>query len=229
MAQQGFNEKIEKIEKVTESTPATEAYEFEPETRMAPNKEHFDQLMAPPVAALDVQDVRKVNSAKNSLVDEVASIGRLVDNAQRGSPQALIAQAQDAVSKMEELKEKLRTPNLEIKSSVQEQLRNKLSHIDDNLKIALNRSGIEYTPPPTAVEKATPIEKFLGYITDSQNKINTITEDISRFAAPGVQVTPATMLVMQMKVGIVQQEIELFTALLNKSLESTKTIMNVQV
>ncbi len=229
MAQEQYNEKIEKIEKVTESSPATEAYEFEPETRLAPNKEHFDQLMAPPVAALDVQDVRKISSAKNTLVDEVASVGRLVDNAQRSSPQALIAQAQDAVSKMEELKEKLRTPNLEIKSSVQEQLRNKLSHIDDNLKIALNRSGIEYTPPPTATAKASPIEKFLGYITDSQNKINTITDDINRFAGPGVQVSPATMLVMQMKVGIVQQEIELFTALLNKSLESTKTIMNVQV
>lgn len=229
MAHQGYNDKIEKIEKVAEKAPASMEYELEPETRLAPNKEHFDQLMSPPVAALDVEDVRKVNSAKTSMVDEVSKIGSLVDQAQRGSPQALVAQATETVQKMEELKEKLRTPNLEIKSSVQEQLRNKLSHIDDNLKIALNRSGVEYTAPPAAVSGATPIERFLGYITDSQNKMNTLTNDLNRFAAPGVQVSPATMLVLQMKVGIVQQEVELFTALLNKSLESTKTIMNVQV
>lgn len=226
---QGFNEKIEKIEKVTEKSSASVDFDFEPETRLAPNREHFNQLMTPPVAEFDPQDVRKVATAKNSIVEEVASMGRLVDKAQHSSPTALIAQAQETVAKMEELKQKLKTPNLEIKSSVQEQLRNKLSHIDDNLKIALNRSGIEYTPPPKPIEGSTPIDRFLGYLTDSQNKINTITDDINRFAAPGVQVSPATMLVLQMKVGVVQQEVELFSAVLNKSLESTKTIMNVQV
>jgi DNA-binding transcriptional MerR regulator len=229
MAHQGYNEKIEKIEKVVEKAPASLEYEsFVPETRLAPNKDHFDQLMSPS-ANLDVQDVRKVSSAKDSVVEDVAKIGNLVDQAQRGSPQALIAQAQETIQKMEELKEKLRTPNLEIKSSVQEQLRNKLSHIDDNLKIALNRSGIEYTPPPAPVTATTPIERFLGYITDSQTKLNTLTDDINRFAQPGAQLSPATMLVLQMKVGLVQQQVELFSGLLNKSLESTKTIMNVQV
>ena len=43
------------------------------------------------------------------------------------------------------------------------------------------------------------------------------------------QITPANMLAIQMKMGYVQQQIELFTSLLNKALESTKTIMNVQV
>jgi hypothetical protein len=45
----------------------------------------------------------------------------------------------------------------------------------------------------------------------------------------GKQFTAADMLAMQIKVGYVQQEIEFFTSLLNKALESTKTIMNVQV
>jgi hypothetical protein len=37
------------------------------------------------------------------------------------------------------------------------------------------------------------------------------------------------MLAMQVKVGFVQQEMEFFTGMLNKALESTKTLMNVQV
>jgi len=45
----------------------------------------------------------------------------------------------------------------------------------------------------------------------------------------GNQLSPATMLLIQIKVGYIQQEIELFTSMLNKALESTKTIMNVQV
>jgi hypothetical protein len=43
------------------------------------------------------------------------------------------------------------------------------------------------------------------------------------------EITPANMLRIQMKVSYMQQEIEFFTAVLNKALESTKTIMNVQV
>jgi hypothetical protein len=37
------------------------------------------------------------------------------------------------------------------------------------------------------------------------------------------------MLRIQLKVGYITQEVEFFTAVLNKALESTKTIMNVQV
>lgn len=231
MAQQNLHDKIDKIEKVTETrAPASIEFEqhFEPESRLAPNREHFDNLMGAPVTS-DVGESRKVVTGKNSIVDEVANVGRLVDQARRGSPQELIAQAQETVGRINELKEKLNSPNLEIKSSVQQVLSNKLSHIDDNLKIALSRSGIEYTPPPVADKSQNSIERFLGLLSDGQDKLNALSTDISRMDSQGMQFSPATMLVLQMKVGVMQQEIEFFSALLNKALESTKTIMNVQV
>jgi hypothetical protein len=230
MAQQNLHEKIEKIEKVAETkSPASVDLEhFEPEARLAPNKEHFNNLMGPPVDTT-IGESRKVSSPKNSIVDEVAKVGRLVDQARRGSPQELVAQAQQTVGRIAELKEKLKSPNLEIKSSVQEVLSNKLSHIDDNLKIALSRSGIEYTPPPVGNKSQSSIDRFLGLLTDSQDKLNSLSSDISRMDSQGIQLTPGSMLVLQMKVGVMQQEIEFFSALLNKALESTKTIMNVQV
>lgn len=224
-------EAIEKVEKVTEKSRSTSAdnYEtFEPETRLAPNKEHFDNLMAPPVA--DTKDVRKVHTAKNSIVEEVANVSRMADRAQRSTPKDLIVQAQEVMGKIDQLKQKLNTnPNLELKSSVQQELKSKLSHIDDNLRIAMSRSGVEYTPPPAPEKSQNVVERFLGLLTDSQDKLENLTTDIQRMDTQNKPFTPATMLVLQMKVGMMQQEIEFFTTVLNKALESTKTIMNVQV
>lgn len=220
---------VEKVEKVSEKsrTSSVDYETFEPETRLAPNKEHFDNLMAPPVA--DTKDVRKINVAKNSIVEEVANVSRMADRAQRSTPKELIAQAQEVMGKIDQLKEKLNTPNLELKSSVQTELKNKLSHIDDNLRVAMSRTGIEYTPPPPPQKSQNVVERFLGLLTDSQDKLQNLTTDIQRVDATGKPFSPATMLVLQMKVGMMQQEIEFFTTVLNKALESTKTIMNVQV
>lgn len=225
--QQSPYEKIEKIQEVSEAkSPALDYENFEPETRLPPNQQHFEALLNPVDA--DVGDVRKIQTAKNSVVEEVASVGRLVDQAKHSNPKQLIAQAQEAIGKIEELKQKLNTPNLELKTSVQQELRSKLSHIDDNLRIAMNRSGIEYTPPPSG-KPANAIERFLGLLTDSQDKLDHLTTDIQKLDNKGTPFTPATMIVLQLKVGAMQQQIEFFTTLLNKALESTKTIMNVQV
>lgn len=220
---------VEKVEGVSEKPKASAGdYEnFEPEARMAPNKEHFDNLLTPPVA--DTADVRKVQTAKNSMIEEVANVSRMADQAQRSTPKDLIVQAQEVMGKIDQLKQKLNAPNVELKSSVQQELKNKLSHIDDNLRVAMSRTGLEYTPPPTPQKSENVINRFLGLLTDSQDKLQNLTLDIQRMDTTNKPFTPATMLVLQMKVGMMQQEIEFFTTVLNKALESTKTIMNVQV
>lgn len=222
------NDIVEKIEKVTEKrSPASLEYEsFEPETRLSPNKDHFASLMNP--ADTDTADVRKVSTAKNSIVEEVANVDRMANHAQQ-SPQHLITQANEVMGKIEELKLKLNTPNLEIKSSVQQEMRNKLSHIDDSLRVAMSRTGLEYTPPPPADGAQNAIHRFLGLLTDGQDKLQNLTTDIARLDASGAPFSPATMIVLQLKIGMMQQQIEFFSTLLNKALESTKTIMNVQV
>lgn len=226
-------EKIEKVEKVGESLKEEKTDFNEDAARAAPNKDKFDVLLnlenqKPPALVRT-----EASYDKTSLMDEVRNINQKVDLVSKASPTELATQAQTVIAQIEEVKNKLATPNLDLKGSVQTLLRNKLSHIDENLKIALNRAGLEYTPPPSAAggpsNLASPIERFLGLLTHGQYELQRLSNDIQQMGNDSVKMTPANMLAIQLKMGYVQQELELFANLLNKSLESIKTIMNVQV
>jgi len=169
------------------------------------------------------------SSKSTSLMDEMSQLNKNVTSISNLNPEGVKAQAKNVIAQIENLKTQLSQAKTEIKPSYQTLLRNRLSHIDDNLKIALNKAGVEYTPPTTAIEGKTPIHNFINYLSNSQHQLETLNISIDRFNGDGGKLTPANMLAIQMKMGYVQQQIELFTSLLNKALESTKTIMNVQV
>jgi hypothetical protein len=97
------------------------------------------------------------------------------------------------------------------------------------LRIALTKAGVEYTPAEKVSPTENPIVKFVGYLTHAQYQLQHLGDTIEQLQLTQKELTPANMLAIQIKVGYVQQEIEFFTSLLNKALESTKTIMNVQV
>lgn len=225
-------DKVEKIDKLgaTSKSAPLDAME-EPEARLAPNKERFDALMiASNPSDMEVSSTgRKVDTTKVSLIDEVSAMNRRVDQVKRSSPEHLVAQAEGVINDMEDLKKKLNTPNLEIKDSMQGMLRNKLTHIDESLKVALSKAGVEYKVPQAVAPPSNPIERFLGMLTDSQSQLQGLTGELRSMHMNNRDISPATMLLMQVKVGFIQQEVELFTSLLSKALESTKTIMNVQV
>lgn len=169
------------------------------------------------------------SSKATSLMDEVSKLNKNISSISSGNPATIKAQAKDAITQIEHVKSQLSQAGTDIKPSYQTLLRNRLTHIDDSLKIALNKAGVEYTPPPvTGGENKNAIHKFLGFLTNSQNQLENLNSAVDQFNVTG-QITPANMLAIQMKMGYVQQQIELFTSLLNKALESTKTIMNVQV
>ena len=198
-----------------------------------PNKDYFEALMRQrnvktEGTSTDQKD-KSTQKAVGTLFDEVRNLNQKVDHATRSSPEELAALSEDVISQIDTLKDKLQTPDLEVKSSVQTILRNKLSHIDESLKIALEKAGLEYTPPekPTSLNK--PMDRFLGLLTHSQQQLETLSRDVQAMAASQEDFSPANMLLVQIKVTQVQQEIELFASMLNKALESTKTIMNVQV
>lgn len=166
-------------------------------------------------------------SSSNSLMDEVSKMHHNMGSA---SPENIKSQAKNVISQIDQVKTQLSQVNTEIKPSYQTLLKNRLTHIDESLKIALNKAGVEYSPPPVASagENKNAIHKFLGFLTNSQNQLENLNVAVDQFNVTG-QITPANMLAIQMKMSYVQQQIELFTSLLNKALESTKTIMNVQV
>lgn len=221
-------EKIDKIKKVAKAIqPGADEV-----SKVVPNKDQFDSLMVQgkQKEATTAQQSEAIASNKQnpSLMDQVRDVNRRVDMIKRANPNDLVAQAQDVIGKIEEIKQKLATPNLEIKQSVQNLLKNKLSHIDDSLKIALSKAGVEYKIPEKNNVSSNPIERFLGYLTNGQYQLQHLSDEVESMGVSNTM-SPASMLAVQIKVSYIQQELEFFTNLLNKALESTKTIMNVQV
>jgi hypothetical protein len=198
------------------------ATDQEQKRRQKPNDDEVDG-----VAALGS---KKVSSS--SLMEEVKKLNTQVSKVSKLSPEELKNQAQAVIAQIEDAKTKLSQTQGEIKPSYQNLLRNRLTHIDDNLKIALSKAGVEYTPPAAHINdlnSPNPIKRFIGYLTSSQYQLTHLNDIIGQLGLNQGQLSPASMLALQIKVGYISQQIELFTNLLNKALESTKTIMNVQV
>jgi hypothetical protein len=172
----------------------------------------------------------------NSLIQEMQNLNTQVSQISKTSrlkPDDLREQAKGIIAQIEQAKTQLSEAQGEIKPAYQTVLRNRLTHIDDNLKIALSKAGVEYTPPPLASvgsNSASPIKRFIGYLSTSQYQLEHLHQTIEQLSlADANNLTPGSMLTLQMKMNMVSQQMELFTSLLNKALESTKTIMNVQV
>lgn len=229
----GSIDKLGKGGKVAKTTP--EAIE---RPDIVPNKEHFDNMMARETPVKEATTVQKVEPAhvnpkgQPSLMDQIRELNQKVDYVSKANytHKDLLAQSQQVITQIDTIKSKLTTPNLELKSSVQTLLKNKLSHIDDNLRIALQKAGVDYVhPEPAVVDAKNPIDRFLGFLTHGQSQLEHLSTEVEGIALRKGELSPAHMLALQMKVGYIQSELEFFTALLNKALESTKTIMNVQV
>lgn len=218
-------DKVEGIADKLESTNSIEAVE-----RQAPNKEHFDQLMGVEAQTRSVE-IHSQAGQKASLMDQIQEINTKVDLASKATPEQLVAQTHEVIKQIEQVKTQLVSPDLQLKDSVQNLLKNKLSHIDESLKVVMNRAGLEYTPqnPGANTGITNPIERFLGFLTHGQYQLQRLADDVHMMHLNRENLSPASMLAIQIKVGYVQQEIEFFTSMLNKALESTKTIMNVQI
>lgn len=174
-----------------------------------------------------VEDSTK--SRKPSLMDQVADLNRKVDQVKKVQPADIVAQAQTVISRMSEIKEQLALPDQAIKPAYRDLLKNKLTHINDNLRIALSAAGVENVPPANQASGTNPVDRFLGFLTDGQAQLQTIAKEVQTMHLNKNNINAASMLAVQIKVGFIQQELEFFSSVLNKALESTKTIMNVQV
>lgn len=201
----------------------------------APGKEEFAAALNAPQRIVGAPPIQPQGAAP-SLMDAVRDMNFTGTEATRAhpTPEALVAQTQAAIAQIEDIKRVLETPNASIKQSAQQLLRNKLIHIDESLKIALSKAGVEYSPIEQVAGAASPtrtnpIERFLGFLADGQWQLQHLGTELQNLSASGKDLTPVNMLAVQVKVAQIQQELELFTSLLNKGLESIKTVMNIQV
>jgi len=228
-----LEDKIEAVKKVSKALE-TKTVPEQPLERVAPNKEHFQSLMNAEDQKYSSQ--RKIGepvavekTQPQSLMEEVRKLNTSVDHLSQITPNDLKNQAGKLIAQIDQVKTQLANAQ-EIKPSYQTLLRNRLTHVDDTLKVALSKAGVEYKVPEiTANRTMSPIDRFMGYLTQGQYQLEHLNESLGLLSKQGKQLTPSDMLTIQIKVGQIQQELELFTSLLNKALESTKTLMNVQV
>lgn len=192
------------------------------------NFENFlEQKKIPNQVTADPQAVDQVD--KKSLYDPTGDLH--MSNNNLLTREELIAQADTISAKIESVKQALSAENITIKPGYKTKLGNKLDHINESLRIAVEKTAPEGTPVANAPasEFVNPIQKFLGQMSHAQYQMDSIQTYLSSMNENQGRLNPANMLAIQMKVYGVQQEMELFTNMLNKALESTKTIMNVQV
>ncbi|MGM0439574.1 MAG: hypothetical protein ACQEP8_00485 [Chlamydiota bacterium] len=207
--------------------------------RMAPGHSEFDRLVQ---QVENHQDATKV--AADTKLDKQQSIshpspmeaaeqlnkthfgGRREDL----SANKVIAQSEDASRQITQLQQQLADPNLKVRGSAQRLLRSKLNNINNNLQTSLTKVGAEQAVgTPTGNELASGVKNFIGKLGYSQSSLSALNKRMSMMSDSGQALSPATMLTVQIKMHTVVQEIEFFSSLLGKSIESVKTVMNVQV
>jgi hypothetical protein len=233
-------EKIEKIKKISKGAPAVDHdYMAQQELkRVSPNKEEFDRLLQAPQNGLTAQKELTAQKTehldpkiKSSPIDELRDLSTS-SKPTRVTPAELVSQTEKAINKLDEVKGKFQSPDLQIPDSVKTLMQNKITHLNENIRIALSKTGAEYqkqSDPVAAIPKDNPVLRFLGLVTHSQFQLQNLAGELEKMHLNNKEISPANLLAIQIKVGYIQQELEFFSSLLNKALESTKTIMNVQV
>jgi len=164
-----------------------------------------------------------------SLMDEIGRQPHRIDAYNDNlSANKIIASSKDAARTIAQLKENLADPDVKLKGTVQRLLKDKLTNINENLQVALSKVGSEYTAPALDGKLGGVVKKFVGMLSYGQRSLEGLGTRVNMLAEGG-NLSPATMLTIQIKMNSVAQELEFFTSLLSKSIESVKTIMNVQV
>jgi hypothetical protein len=105
-----------------------------------------------------------------------------------------------------------------------------LQHVDRGLQDAsqLATGTVELGSGFVSNEKS-PAVRFLSYLTESDKKLGSLVDEIKGLQRGEQRLTPETLFAIQIKIGFIQTELEFFTSTLNKALESTKTLMNIQI
>lgn len=168
-------------------------------------------------------------SSATSIAEQAGELKSQIKNIGDISPADIQAQSKELINKLESLKKQLASTKGEIKPSYQKVLEHRLTHIDDSLKVALSKVGGEYNAPSDAARSPNPVERFINLAAHGQHQLENLDKTIEQLQIGGATLTPANMLVLQIKVNEITRQVDLFASLLNKSLESVKQIMSVQV
>ncbi|NGX34005.1 MAG: hypothetical protein K1060chlam1_00350 [Candidatus Anoxychlamydiales bacterium] len=143
--------------------------------------------------------------------------------------QSLFSQAANAQDTLGDVQKNLQTPNLKLKKSQTDLLNTKLGNANKNLKAANQKMGANIPQDTKVAQKADPLTRFVGMVTDGQNKLNEARTTLQNLKTGQGTLQPTDMLLVQIKLAQAQQEIEYSSVLLNQVVSSLKTILGTQI
>jgi hypothetical protein len=132
-------------------------------------------------------------------------------------------------NQLNDIKDKLNTPNLSLKNSHQRLLTAKLDDSFEHLQKASNYLGADQVQAPEIPKDAEPIVKFLGYVTNGQNQLLAAKQRLEDIQSKGGELKPGEMLLVQINLSQAQQEIEFSSLLLSKVVDSIKQTISIQL
>lgn len=223
-------DKIGGIGKVTRASDAVQAVNEDFMEKGSADADSFARLMAEKNhQAHEIAQHDEKNVLRPGPVESVEEGQRRTVHHKDDLP-GLIAQSDTAVEKIEAIKQRLSVGDIELSRPVRTGMNRSLVHMDEALKIALSKVGVDYTPSNTNTQGLLgPVQKFVGLLNNGQSQLEALSTQLTNLHGTSAEISPANMLALQLKMGLITQQVEFFASLLNKSLESTKTIMNVQV
>ncbi len=245
MAEQAFKQfeqKVEKIEKVEKVNPSQSAMEvMETEEISAPQKVKFEDALNRADSKWDLQNPKTNLVAAEDPVQKLSPIDQMsvgshkIERLKPVTVDQIVEQAEDLrariqtpISSIEDVQKT--QPDVRFSPAHDALLTDKLIHVDSSLKTALNKVGVEVTAQEIHQSVGQkPLVKFLNMLSNSDRQLYTLTNEISALQSSKANLAPADLLAVQIKLSFVTQELEFFTNVLNKALEGTKTVMNVQV
>ena len=227
-------QKIEAIEEITPRHPVDAIKDIE--NMSSPEKVTFTQALDRVDLARTDIEMRKVqieDAAQSVQKPSPIDIARESHRVQDVSPTT-----ETVLGNATELKKGFQAPqaylmsyqekSIEIPKEFATQMNSRIEHMDKSLiDVKKISSGIQVE---SAVQpSSSPTVKFLHFLTDADRRLDTIVRDINVSTSMGAKLTPEKLLSVQIKLNYVQQEMEFFTNILNRSIESVKTLMNVQI
>ncbi|MBS0629838.1 MAG: hypothetical protein JSS30_06405 [Verrucomicrobia bacterium] len=138
-------------------------------------------------------------------------------------------QAKVAQGTMGDISNQLNTPKLKLKQSTKYLLKNKLSSANGHIQSAAGKLGAPIVGDEEKGEKGGPLQKFVNLVTSGQRQLDATQQMLAQISAKGEQMSPADMLMLQIKLNKAQQELEYSSLLLGKAIDDLKMMMNIQL
>jgi len=246
MAEQKFHEKIEAIEKLDR---------VEPSKPLALDAIATEEVSAPSRVKFDVA-LQKADDAIQQSKLTIAQQNAIADmGPKKPSPMEMSSSLKiqylepisktDLVQKVQDTSNRYRQAistttdlytasqkegySVTVTPATDAKLTDKLIHADTEIKAALSESGAEVKAADFQEFTQKPLVKYLNMLSNGDVQLNSLMTQINQISASGQKANPEQLFAIQIKLSFVQQQLEFFTNVLNKTLDSIKTTMNIQV